>query len=1013
MPYRVVQLRMVGAILATFAAVHSAAAADTAAAAFFENQVRPVLAQSCFKCHGTKKQEAGLRLDSRPALLQGGEHGPAIVPGAPDQSLLLRAVSYQSDIRMPPSGKLTDEQIAALARWLRQGAPWPGDAAAVAVRSGGPTAEERRFWSFQPVTQPPAPAVKDATWPSNDVDRFILARLEEKGWSPAPPADKRTLLRRATFDLTGLPPTPEEVADFLTDTAPDAFARVVDRLLASPHYGERWGRHWLDVVRYADTAGETADYPVPEAYRYRNYVLDAFNDDKPYDEFLREQIAGDILAGRGPRERYAERVTATGYLAIARRFGFDTEKYEHLTVQDTLDTLGQSVLGLTLGCARCHDHKFDPVSMKDYYALYGFFASTWYAFPGSERLTQARAMVPLVPPREAASGWEAFQRAQAAAEQELATLKAGRPEVTVRSLADLDGDFELQAPSMGGSRGLPCNPWQSRGGTSVTTTAQSPYTNWYRHGNNGISLPGDAADNALGCSIHPARTAADDGLYCNVDFRVTSAGRGAYRLFLGHGPGTKAAVEILVSGDTLFLRNGATVEPVRTLKVGAWYNLQLRLESRTRTFSGTVGAPGDLTNISDKAFSTDWDGKIDYFAIDSRGHVDGTKPSLDVDNVGIRGTPIPPVVEVAAELHLPHAGAAEIRQRLLALIERGPFPQAYGVVEGTAQDAHLQKRGEPTNLGEMVPRRFLDVLGGDPLPPDTDGSGRLQLAEWLTRPTNPLTARVLVNRLWQYHFGAGLVRTPNDFGTRGQRPTHPELLDYLAHRFMRGGWSIKAVHRLVMLSQTYQMSSTENATAIAADPGNGLLAYFPRRRLDAESIRDAMLALGGNLDRSPGGQHPFPPIEQCRFTQHNPFTAVYDTPRRSVYLMTQRLKRHPFLALFDGADTNASTAVRATTTVPTQALFLMNDPFVHAQSTGFARRLLTARPDDTGRLILAFKMALARPPSVEETQETRAFLDRYRELLRDAGVPPAEHEERTWSALARTLLTRNEFLFVD
>ncbi|MBC8115251.1 MAG: DUF1549 domain-containing protein, partial [Candidatus Saccharimonas sp.] len=353
---------------------------------FFEAQVRPVLVGTCLRCHGDTKTSGGLRIDSRETLLKGGESGPAIVPGKPEESLLIKAIQRQADVSAMPPEKdkaLRADQVAAFVAWVKAGAVWPAKTAKFEVA---------KHWAFEPVRDVAPPVVQDKAWVKCSIDAFIRAKQEAVGVRPAPPADKLTLIRRTTFDLTGLPPTPEEVQAFEKDNSPQAFETVVDRLLKSPHYGERWGRHWLDVVRYADTAGETADYPVPLAWRYRNYVIDAFNNDKPYDEFLREQIAGDVLAGQGPRERYAERATATGYLAISRRFGFDSENYHHLTIQDTIDTLGQTVLGLSLGCARCHDHKFDAVSMNDYYALYGIFDSSRYSFPGSEQKQKFRSM---------------------------------------------------------------------------------------------------------------------------------------------------------------------------------------------------------------------------------------------------------------------------------------------------------------------------------------------------------------------------------------------------------------------------------------------------------------------------------------------------------------------------------------------------------------------------------------------------------------------------------------------
>jgi hypothetical protein len=722
---------------------------------------------------------------------------------------------------MPPDKKLPADQINALSRWIEMGAPWPMEAAGVSIRSGEITAEDRKFWSLQPVRKPPLPAVRDTGWPQSPVDRFILSGLEARGLTPVAAADKATLLRRATFDLTGLPPTPTELDAFLADTLADAFAKVIDRLLASPAYGERWGRHWLDVVRYADTAGETADYPVREAYRYRNYVIDSFNQDKPYDQFVREQIAGDILAQTAPREQYAELVTATGYLAISRRFGFDPQNYQHLTIQDTIDTLGQSVLGLSLGCARCHHHKFDPVSIADYYALYGIFASTSYAFPGSEEKKRPQGFAPLIPPADVVLQ-------QKARNEELSRLAS---EIKAR-------DAE--------------------------------------------------------------RSAAE------------------------------AALKVLPYG------------PPR---------------------------PADIGDCASAA-------------------------------------------ELQAKLARLVAQRAEAAKRQATLAANLPYPVAYGVSEGKAQSARIHKRGEPSTLGDEVPRRFLTVLGGDPLPADA-GSGRLQLARWLTDPNNPLTARVLVNRIWQHHFGNGLVATENDFGVRGQRPTHPELLDYLAAEFVASGWSIKALHRTIMLSRAYQLASASDAANERLDPDNRMLWRHSRRRLDAESIRDAMLFVGGRLDPSPGGPHPFPPVATWNFTQHAPFLAVYETNRRSVYLMTQRLKRPPYLALFDGPDPNATTPKRTDTTVPTQALFLMNDPFVHEQSAGFAQRLLAAETDDTARLRLAFRLALARESKEDEGQQALLFLESYRKQLDAAGVPAERQPARAWAAYCRTLLTRNEFLFVD
>lgn len=989
--------------------------------AFFENRIRPLLVEHCQKCHGAKKQESGLRLDHREMMLAGGERGAAVDLADAGASLLLKAVRHEGDLKMPEK-KLPQPAIADLTEWIKRGAPWPAEAkSAAAVRSGPITKEERQFWSLQPPKEAPLLEVKDAGQASTPIDRFISAAWEKNGLTPSKPADKRTLLRRASFDLTGLPPEIEEVNAFLADESPDAFARVTDRMLASPAYGERWGRHWLDVVRYADTAGETADYPVREAYRYRNYVIDSLNRDKPYDEFVREQIAGDILARSAPREKYAELVTATGYLAISRRFGFDSENYHHLTIQDTIDNVGQTFLGLTLGCARCHDHKFDPVTMSDYYALYGIFESSRYAFPGSEQKQRVRAMAPLLPPEETAAAWRKYDDRFAVLAKQLETAKQGVPSVKVRSLDDIDGDFELQGVSAGGSRGVLVPPWTYAGEPLITNGAQSPLKNIYRGGGVGAMLPGGEAEHSIAQAI-PAYLAKDaKSLNVAFDFRMnpTQAGsKGEYRFFVGNGASIPAA-EIFISSEAAFVRSGDEVKEVRKLKLGQWYQAQLNLDIAAGTWQASIAAPGDPFTSESLKLAGGFRGEVNHLAFDARGHLPGPRPMLEIDNIAASRTPFPSVDSPLPALPMPEGEVKvpEVLAQLHPLLENGPCELAYAVVEGTPGNTRIQKRGEPSKLGDEVPRRWLDILGGDVLPKEASGSGRLELANWLTRKENPLLARAMVNRIWQHHFAQGLVATENDFGTRGAKPTHPELLDYLATRFSADGWSIKKMHRRIMLSSVYQQSSA-NLPPLprgegTGDPANLFLAHYPRQRLDAESLRDSLLLLGGNLDRSTGKEQPFPAMATWGFTQHNPFTAVYDSPRRSIYLMTQRLKRHPYLSLFDGADTNASTPRRQDTTVPTQSLFLMNDPFVHEQSAGLARSILASANDDAARIRLAYEIVLTHEPSPEDVAADQTFLAKYRQSLTANNSPADQRELTAWSALVRTLLTRNEFLFVD
>ena len=799
---------------------------------FFEAKVRPVLVTHCYSCHSGEinKPKGGLRLDTRTGVLRGGDSGPVIVPGKPAESLLLKAVKHAEGVEaMPPKekGKLPAEVIADLERWVTMGAPDPreGDTPVRTID----VAKGKEFWSFKPVVRPDVPQVaSEKGQVANPIDAFILTRLTQRGLALSPPADRRTLLRRATFDLTGLPPTPEEIDAFLKDDSPDAFAKVVDRLLASPAYGERWGRHWMDLVRYADTAGDNSDYPIPQMYRYRNWVIDALNADTPYDEFVRRQLAGDLLPFKDEADRRAKLI-ATGYLANTRRFGsYEEARYPwHLTYEDQIDNLGRTFLGLTVNCCRCHDHKFDPLSQADYYALYGFFASTRYPRPGIELDKVQRDFVPLAPPDKVAEA----ERQRAA------------------KLAELDAAVK-------------------------TVTAEK-----------------------------------------------------------------KVAEKELAAAEKI----------------------------------------------------ADAEEKKQMIAAGNK-RVDALKQKIKTAQKAVE----------------------DFAKRPL------PYETAYAVAEGKTEgkrkvgNACVQIKGDPERLGPEVPRRFPEVLGGQTLPADEKGSGRLHLANWIVDPNNPLTARVMANRLWQYHFGRGLVRTASNFGVLGHPPTHPELLDWLAaelanpDRKVGGAWSLKRMHRLIMLSRTYQQASTEHEASGKLDPGNDLLWRFDRRRLEAEAIRDTLLAVGGNLDRTPGGPHPFPDPKSWDFTQHNPFKAVYATDKRSVYLMTQRFQRHPFLALFDGPDTNASTAARETSTTPLQALYLMNDLFVHAQAQKLAVRLKAEGKTDQERVERAYLLLFGRPANAEEVSAATDYLAK---VAKKVGGEKAT--EAAWESLARALFLSNEFVYLD
>lgn len=773
--------------------------------AFFENKIRPVFIGRCYACHSQDSEEIGgnLLLDSRSGIIKGGDTEPPIIPGNPEASLLIRAIKQTDpDLKMPPEGKLSAHEIADLEQWIRFKAPDPRTEDSVPKRRAKTAIDWDRakdFWSLKPLNRPHIPTLDNDDWPAGDVDRLILAKLESQNLHPPAESRKEVLLRRVTFDLTGLPPSPEEQAAFEADVSPLAFAKVVDRLLESPRYGERWGRHWMDVVRYADTAGDNSDFPIPQIYLYRNWVIDAFNRDLPYDQFVREQLAGDLIEGGTPEERQ-QRIIATGYLANARRFGSRVSDYPwHLTIEDTLDNLGRTFLATTINCARCHHHKFDPVTTDDYYGLYGIFQSTRYPWPGIELEQKQRDLVPLIAAEDAGRITDEHRRHQ----------------------EELDAKVR---------------------------------------------------------DLEKKRDATQGDERKNLDKQVGEARQQAER----------------------------------------------------------------------------------------------------------------------------HAH------------EELPFAQAYAVAEAAAiRNAAIQIKGDPTKTGPVVPRHFPMMLGGAGLLESDKTSGRLQLANWIVDPTNPLTARVMANRIWMYHFGKGLVATPNDFGRQGKPPTNPELLDYLASEFIASGWSIKSMHRQILLSKTYRMSGDRAAEADGIDPANELFSRFPRRRLDAESLRDTLLLLGGHLDVSPGGPHPFPPQTEWKFTQHSPFKAVYESNRRSVYLMTQRIQRHPYLAIFDGADPAASTPLRLTSTTPLQALYLLNDAFVHEQAAGLAQQLLSQSGETSTRLERAYRLLFCRSADADELESATQFLGEITERMIAANVPADQIQSLSWQALMRTLFRLNEFTYLD
>jgi hypothetical protein len=1045
---------------------------------FFESKIRPLLIAHCQECHSQeqKKTSGGLELDSREGWQRGGDSGEVIVPHQPDRSLLILAVEHASGVSaMPPSdhaAKLEPHEIADLRRWIETGAVDPRDSQS---RLGGMTSEQAAsWWSLQPIEHPAIPganatgsiAQQGGFEASEPLDLFLDEKRYEQGLGTVETASRTRWLRRVTLDLTGLLPSIDELDAFESDSSELAYEKVVDRLLASPAHGERYARHWLDVARYADTAGDGADYPVREAVGYRNWTVRAFQSNMPWDQFLTEQIAGDILAEqlasgnpssqiqsaesqsaesqsaelRYAELRYADLVTATGFLAIGKRYGYaPNADFQHLDFADAIDSIGRSLLGLSLGCARCHDHKYDPVTIEDYYGFYGIFESTRWAFPGGEEQKRPMHFPPLVPRAVAAQRDSEKNAALAAIDVRIREAEGRKLSLEPNYFGGgIDLDFEAQELGQ-----APKEAWLSAGPNQVVAEAQSPYEGLFGTGSRGVRIgAGTPFEGVRYVFKRPLKITESQPIYFAVDFRVPRSDEGSFRLYLGRGVIESIAIECGITSSSFAMKEQGNWRELHALLPNEWYHLRLKLDLATRSITGTLnhraggfdGADGSASwselEVPAIALPQNWDGIVDTFISDGFGQVDGKVLERDLDNLALVVNPFSPLDAKAPERLRPESQTPEQRetreklQREIAeelkrlqdeknrVAAEPAYRVAYGVSEGTPTDAKVQLRGEPDKLGALVPRRNLAILGGETLDRPESGSGRLELARWLTRGENPLVARVWVNRVWQWHFGKGLVTTSSDFGARGELPTHPELLDYLASEFIASGWDVQRLHRSVVLSGAYLLDSDGEQDAqqrASADPGNRLLWRMSKRPLDAESLRDGMLQLSGMLDRRTPEAHPFPKVDTWGFTIHNPFYANYETNRRSLYMMQQRNRRHPYLGLFDGADPNQSVAERFATTTPTQSLYLMNSPFVHRCAQDFAQRVLEEVQGTTERIVLAYRLSTAQRPSPVEIERAEQFLNAYRDGEQsDARV--LGDSTKGWTALCRVLITSNRFL---
>ena len=901
---------------------------------YFEKHVRPILVSRCQGCHNPKAGKAGLDLTTAAGFRKGTDTGPAVVPGDVEHSRILQVVGYLERVKMPPTGKISDQEIGTLREWVAMGAAWPsdpGEAALVDHNKKGYSRAQKDFWSFRPLLQPALPAVKNEAWIRSPLDRFILASLEARQLAPSPPADKFTLLRRASLDLTGLPPSEAETQAFLSDSTPDAFAKVIDRLLASPRYGEKWGRHWLDVARYADSTGADEDYRYPHAWRYRDYVIDAFNQDLPYDQFIREQIAGDLLAPTPGQKVNTRGIIATGFLALGPKLVAEQDKVKMFydIVDEQIDVTGKAFLGLTISCARCHDHKFDPVSTKDYYSLASIFAST-------KQLSQIEGTVsklyyaPLVA-KDIAAEYENHEKKVAAKQKEIDDLigiearryRAEFAPSMVKYMVAAQKVYGTKADLATVAKEASLDPEQLERWVAYLTPTKERRAHlerWYQ---------ADKAQLASVAALYQAEFLAEA---LRRD-RLQDAWRAQ----------SDAAVA-----------KGEKAPPMPNFMAGI-----------NRFYAEVGGSKGPLTLAAKEP---------------ERFYSESVRQKMAV---------------LTAELGKIKAGAPP----------EPPFACAVGEDQPVAQRVFL--RGNPDSKGDLVAKQFPVILAGEGQQPIQKGSGRLELAGWLSAPANPLPARVMINRVWQGHFGQGLVRTPNNFGLAGERPSHRELLDWLAAEFIAQGWSVKKMHRMMMLSSSYQMSPDITPTSREKDPDNRLLSRFPIRRKTVEEIRDSLLLIDGSLDVSMGGTLQSGEGTDKEFSDGRKSADPDSTKRRTVYLPLRRSNLSSLFNLFDFGDATTSTETRSETNVAPQALYMMNSKFVAALSGVLAKQLLQTGSSDEQRVERAWVRVLGHGPNAEELRNGLQYL---------AGFPaPKANDGRrllAWTSYCRSLIASNDFMYV-
>ena len=899
----------------------------------FEKSIRPVLASKCEMCHNAKMASGGIDFSSPTGYDKAKRTGIFGAAEQPEKSAFLQALLYDTKIKMPPTGKLDAETIVAFRQWLSAGAKWPGSGGlATRTMGSGLTEKDRQYWAFKPIPQLNTPKVNNAAWVRSPVDAFVLSKLEGKGLAPAAPAEKRTLLRRVTYDLTGLPPTDKEINAFLADKSPKAFENVVERLLASPRYGERWGRHWLDVVRFADSTGSDEDHRYPHAWRYRDYVIGALNSDMPYDRFVREQLAGDILAADPKSGTGPEGIVATGFLALGKKAlaQKDLVLKQYDVVDDQIDVTGKALLGMTIACARCHDHKFDPILQKDYYGLASIYASTYSYENGAKGSPVETPLVAMAEYTAFYEKWQAIQNLDGKANK----------------ILDLDKNAQ---------------GWRKKNQEQMTAYMLAAYEVYGK----GRAVAEVAKDGKLDALL----------LQKWIGYLSDRA-----RPELARWRATDDATRAAVAGESAadFKRSSTQLDQDMS-----WW-VQAR---RQFPKSGKVAGPRPVVNAEQNPF---------FVAVSVKS--DGPLYRTEQQQIATL------TAEKQEALRKTLAERAELERNA----PTKEIPMACAVKEGKVVDQPLFVRGNHESPGEIVPKSFMRVIAGDNPPAKLEsGSGRLDLANWLTSPQHPLTARVMANRIWQGHFSDGLVRTPDNFGRLGELPTHPELLDYLARAFIDSGWSMKRMHRLIVLSNTYQMSGQASEAVVEQDPENRLLAHFPKRRLTIEEIRDSVLAFGGALDVKMGGTLDNGVGTDGETSADRISMSPDKTDRRSVYLPMRRSNLPSLFSLYDFVDATTPTGKRDSSMVATQALFLMNSTFVQRNADALAKAVISKESNDRQRLDAAYLTVLARPASPAEADLAFSYMGKWKQRA-GAGFDA----QKAWQSVCRVLMASNEFVFV-